>query len=79
MPADVFKSKKISIGFDPNLFTKQSLNMLFGKSKCTLKPLINNLIDEIWSRKVKKNKNKFFTLPEKSISEKYTTKINKIF
>ena len=49
--------------------------MLFGKSKCTLKPLINNLIDEIWSRKVKKNKNKFFTLPEKSISEKYTTKI----
>ena len=53
--------------------------MLFGKSKCTFKPLINNLIDEIWSRKVKKNKNKFFTLPEKSISEKYTTKINKIF
>ena len=79
MPADVFKSKKISIGFDPNLFTKHSLNMLFGKSKCTLKPLINNLIDEIWSRKVKKAKNKFFTLPEKSISEKYTTKINKIF
>ena len=79
MPADVFKSKKISIGFDPNLFTKQSLNMLFGKSKCALKPLINNLIDEIWSRKVKKDKNKFFTLPEKSISEKYTTKINKIF
>ena len=79
MPADVLKTKKISIGFDPNLFTKQTLKMLFGKSKCTFKPVINNLIDEIWYRKINKNKNKFFTLPEKSISEKYTNKVNKIF
>ena len=59
MPADVLKTKKISIGFDPKLFTKQSLNILFGKSKCTFKPLINNLFDEIWSRKVKINNYKF--------------------
>ena len=78
MPSDFLKEKKISIGFDPNLFTKKSLEIFFGKSKCELKPLNYNLIDEIWKRKIKKNKSKFFLLPDTSVSEKYQTKINKI-
>ena len=78
MPSDFLKEKKISIGFDPNLFTKKSLEIFFGKSKCELKPLDYNLIDEIWKRKIKKNKSKFFMLPDTSVSEKYQTKINKI-
>ena len=78
MPSDFLKEKKISIGFDPNLFTKKSLQIFFGKSKCELKPLNYNLIDEIWKRKIKKNKSKFFMLPDTSVSEKYQTKINKI-
>ena len=78
MPSDFLKEKKISIGFDPNLFTKKSLEIFFGKSKCELKPLNYNLIDEIWKRKIKKNKSKFFMLPDTSVSEKYQTKINKI-
>jgi len=78
MPSDFLKEKKISIGFDSNLFTKKSLEIFFGKSKCELKPLNYNLIDEIWKRKIKKNKSKFFMLPDTSVSEKYQTKINKI-
>ncbi len=78
MPNDILKGKKISIGFDPSLFTKKSLSLFFGKSKCDLKPLAKNLIDECWTRNIKKGESKFFTLPIKSVSEKYQSKINKI-
>ena len=78
MPNDILNEKKLIIGFDPNLFTKKSLSLFFGKNKCKYKPLVNNLIDEIWKRKIKKNKNKFFVLPSRSVSEKYQSKINKI-
>ncbi len=78
MPADIFKGKKILIGFDPNLFTKKTLHLLFSKSSCRFKPLLNNLVDEIWNRRLKKNKSKFFSLPNNSISENYHIKINKI-
>ena len=78
MPSDILKKKKLLIGFDPNLFTKKSLSIFFGKNKCEYKPLPKNLIDEIWKRKMKKNENKFFVLPAGSVSEKYQSKINKI-
>jgi len=78
MPNDVINGKKILIGFDPNLFTKKTLTVFFGKTKCIFKPLDKNLIDEIWIRKIKKNKSKFFIMPDRSISEKYQSKINKI-
>ena len=78
LPSDILKNKKLSIGFDPSLFTKRSLSIFFGKSECKCKPLSNNLVDEIWERKIKKNKNKFFMLPPGSVGEKHQTKINKI-
>ena len=78
LPGDILKNKKLSIGFDPNLFTKRSLSIFFGKSECKYKPLLNNLIDEIWKRKIKINKNKFFILPAKSVGEKHQSKINKL-
>ena len=78
MPSDILKGKKISIGFDPNLFTKKSLTVFFGKNEYVYKPIIKNLIDEIWQRKIKKNKSNFFILPKKSVSEKYQSKINQI-
>ena len=34
MPNDILKDKKLSIGFDPNLFTKKTLSAFFRKSKC---------------------------------------------
>ena len=78
MPSDILKGKKISIGFDPNLFTKKSLTVFFGKNEYVYKPIIKNLIDEIWQRKIKKDKSKFFILPKRSVSEQYQSKINQI-
>ena len=78
MPHEVLKGKKISIGFDPKLLTKKSLSTFFGKSECVYKPIYRNLIDKIWKRRIKKNRSKFFILPDRSVSEKYQSKINKI-
>ena len=78
MPSDVPYRKKLSIGFDPNLFTKKSLSIFFKKNKYKCKPLVKNLIDEIWKRKIKIKESKFFKLPDSSVSEKYQSKINKV-
>ena len=78
MPRNILKGKKLSIGFDPNLFTERSLFIFFGKNKFTLKPISQNLIDIIWKRKKIKNKNKFYLLPNEAISENYILKIIKI-
>ena len=53
MPNDILKNKKISIGYDPKLFTNKTLNIFFGKNNCTLKPVNENLIDKIWKRQIK--------------------------
>ncbi len=78
MPNDILRNRKLIIGFDPNLFTTKFLSTFFSKSEFKYKPLLNNLIDEIWKRKVKKDENKFFKLPTRSVSEKHQSKINKI-
>ena len=78
MPSEIFKGKKFSIGFDPNLFTERSLLIFFGKKKFKFKPIYQNLIDKIWKRKIIKSKNKFYLLPDKAVSENYQSKINKI-
>ena len=78
MPSDILKEKKISIGFNHNLFTKKSLSLFFSKTKCKFIPVDEDLIDKIWKRKKEINKEKFFLLPGKSVSEKYGVKINKI-
>ncbi len=78
MPGDIFEEKKLTIGFDPNLFTDKSLFFFFRKSKLKFKPIYQNLIDKIWERKIIKNKNKFYLLPNGAVSEKYQLKVNKI-
>ncbi len=77
MPKDLLKRKKLLIGFDPKLITKKTLKIFFGDN-IKLKPLNINLIDRIWSRKIKKNKSKFYNLPNHSVGENYEKKINKI-
>ena len=77
MPKDLLKGKKLLIGFDPKLITKKSLKIFFGNN-IKFKPLTTNLIDRIWSRKIKKNKSKFYNLPNHSVGENYEKKINKI-
>ena len=78
MPNDILKNKKMSIGFDPKLFTKKTLNAFFGKNNCKFKSLNNNLIDKIWKRKFNKSKGFFYKLPNHSVGESYISKINKI-
>ena len=78
MPSDVLKRRKLIIGFDPSLFTKKSLSIFLDKSECKYKPILKNLVDEIWKRKIKNNVNKFFRLPTGSVCEKYKSKTYKI-
>ena len=59
MPSDILKGKKLTIGFDPDLFTEKSLFVLFGKNVSKFKPISGNLIDEIWIRKTKKMRTNF--------------------
>ena len=77
MPSVILKNKKLTIGFDPNLFTRKTINF-FGRNNCNFKPLENNLVDRIWKRKFKYSKNNFYKLPENSVGESYKSKINKI-
>ena len=63
MPTDIFQNQNLVIGFDPMLFTNQTLNTFFNKCNCRLLPVKKNLIDMIWKRKIIKNKNIFYKLP----------------
>ena len=78
MPKDILKNKKLLIGFDPRLFTKRMLDIFFGNNNCRFKPLNNNLIDKIWKRKIQRDKNKFYKLPDSSVGSNYKLKVNKI-
>ena len=78
MPFNLLKKKKYLIGFDPKLLTKKTLQIFFSKCKCRFKPFNENLVDEIWKRKIPKNKNKFFILPDHSVGQNYKSKINKV-
>tara|TARA_B100000900_G_scaffold339828_1_gene302436 strand:+ start:108 stop:1826 length:1719 start_codon:yes stop_codon:yes gene_type:complete len=77
-PYDVINGQKLLIGFDPKLFTKEFLNTFFSKTFCKFKSLDYNLIDEIWKRRKKVSKKKFFKLPNNSVSEEYHSKVKKI-
>ena len=78
LPKQILKNKKLTIGFDPKLFTRKILSIFFGKSKCKFKPINKNLIDKIWIRKLGNYKENFFVLPNNSSSNNYRFKINQI-
>ena len=55
-PKDILNSLKYKkIGYDPKLFTTSTLERYFD-NKYQLIPIKNNLVDEIYSEKIKKNK-----------------------
>ena len=78
MPYHILKNKKLLIGYDSKLFTKKTLDLFFGNSRCKFKECKRNLIDQIWKRKIKKNSKNFYFLPSHSIGQSYKYKINKI-
>ena len=74
LPHNIFKN--LTLGFDPNLFTRKNLNIYFGNS-LKLKPIKNNLIDEIYKKKITEN-NPFFSLDDKVVGESCKSKINRV-
>jgi len=68
--------KNLILGFDPSLFTRNQLNTYFSNS-LILKPIVNNLIDKIYSKKIPKTK-PFFSLKDKIVGKSFKSKINKI-
>jgi len=68
--------KKLTLGFDPRLFTNRQLKTYFGDS-LRLKSISKNLIDKIYQFKISKNK-PFYSLNNKVTGESYKSKINKI-
>ena len=77
-PADILKNKKISIGFNPKLFTEIMLYRLFRQSRCKLLPINENLIDKIWKAKNINNVNKFYKLSNKDSGQTSDDKVRKL-
>ena len=79
-PHHIFKNlnKKITLGFDPKLFTSRILKNIISNSSINLKPINNNLIDTIWKNTTEVSNNKFYLLEEKYHGESYLNKISKV-
>jgi len=77
-PKDVLKIKKIIIGFDPKLHNEKQLNFLFNIKNITLKPINQNLIDMIWSKKPKDLIKPFFSLSKKDSGQSSHEKVSKV-
>ena len=72
------RNRKLVIGYDPKLYTSKTLKILFKRINCVFKPIIRNLVDEIWKRKLKKNNKKFYKLSDKSVGESFKKKIDRV-
>ena len=77
-PHNVLKNKKITIGFDPKLYTESTISRLFDKTKCKLIPLNENLINKIWIRKKNNKLNKFYKLKNQYSGQNSNSKIKKL-
>ena len=68
---------KLTLGFDPKLFTEISLKSNF-RDSCNLIPINNNLIDEIFNLKNNYKTKEFYCLNEIVAGEKITSKLYKL-
>ena len=69
--------KKLSLGFDPQLFTNSTLKRVFGNF-CNLTPITENLVDKIYKNKKKKSIELFYNLKDKISGQKVGFKINRL-
>ena len=78
-PKKVLKTKKkLKIGFDPKLHNENQLNFLFNIKNIVLKPISENLIDNIWSKRPKDLIKPFFSLSKKDTGQNSQEKISKV-
>ena len=68
---------KLTLGFDPKLFTEITLKSNF-KDSCNLIPIKNNLIDEIFNLKNNSKIKEFYCLNKTVTGEKITSKISRL-
>jgi len=78
-PGDILKKfkKKLSIGYDPQLFTNSALKKKFNNN-CNLFPIKENLIDKIYKDKRKTLVNPFYSLDDKVSGESTSSKIHRL-
>jgi len=78
-PFEVIKkiNHKLTLGFDPKLFTEISLKSNF-RDVCNLVPINNNLIDEIFSLKKNKKKKEFYLLNKNIAGESISSKLKRL-
>jgi Xaa-Pro aminopeptidase len=76
---DIIKKtkKKLSLGFDPQLFTNLNLKKKFSKN-FNLLPITENLVDKVYKSNSKKNIYSFYSLDNKITGEGITSKINRL-
>ena len=80
LPHDLLRKykKELFLGFDPKLFTNNSLKRSF-KDSCNLFPINQNLIDLIDAKKIYDlRKETFYILYDKVVGESVNSKINKL-
>tara|TARA_Y100000590_G_scaffold363601_1_gene421354 strand:- start:5410 stop:7119 length:1710 start_codon:yes stop_codon:yes gene_type:complete len=78
-PKDILKTKKkLKIGFDPKLHNEKQLNSLFNIKNIFLKPINENLVDAIWSKRPKDLIKPFFSLSKRDAGQSSLEKISKV-
>jgi Xaa-Pro aminopeptidase len=77
-PFDIFKDKKLNLGFDPKLHTENSLNRLFDNIFTNLRPVNKNLVDLIWKRERKLNIKPFYLIQDKDAGSKVEQKLARL-
>ncbi len=78
-PFDVLKKRKnkVTLGFDPKLFTEFNLKLNF-RDSCNLSPINKNLIDKIFNLKNNYKTREFYFLKDSIVGEKIISKLNKL-
>ncbi len=77
-PSDIFKKKKLKIGYDPTLHTQKNFTAIFKNTNCNLISIKQNLVDMIWIKKKIMKSKKFYVLPIKAVGQNHASKINKL-
>ena len=79
MPFEVIKKlkKKITLGFDPKLFTENNLKIYFNNI-CNLVPISDNLIDKIYNFKKNHKIKEFYSLSKNITGLNTSAKINNL-
>jgi Xaa-Pro aminopeptidase len=77
-PFNIFKKKRLNLGFDPKIHTENSLSKLFGNSSIKLKPVNKNLIDLLWKRKGNTKFNPFYLIKDQDAGLKVQKKLDKL-